>query len=464
MPLAFLAAAPLPTRGTPCASHSCPAPAAVVMIVAPRRRGRPRKVGASGDFANGTPVREVEMGDAGVVDIEEAMVVLGKLPLLLDKTVGNKGATKAGAKGKRKRSVKVKVKPIAKSAGDGKGDSEDVVVKKNSAREGAIPPSPTQGSGDNTVRWYLQLIGGDRLLRAEEEVELGRQIRSLVQWQRKRIELADTIGREPTDVEWADFVDMDRDDFLTKLNESKRAKDRMIVCNLRLVVSIAKRYLNRGMPLSDLIQEGTLGLIRACEKFDAERGFKFSTYATWWVRQAVSRSIADQSRTIRLPVHLYDTITAVRRATKFLTTELGRPPSESEMAEYCKISLEKLRSTRVNMQAAIPLDSPLANTDDALCLSDVIESDEESPEDRVESSLLRDDLEHVVNSLTPRERDVVRMRYGLDDGRAKTLEEIGRVFTVTKERVRQIESKALRKLRHPYRSAVLREYTPRHFN
>lgn len=321
--------------------------------------------------------------------------------------------------------------------------------------------TPTQASSvsDNTVRWYLQLIAHDRLLRADEEVELGLQIRSLMEWQRQRETLADTIGREPSNDELADFIDADRGEFARNLADAKRAKERMIVCNLRLVVSIAKRYLNRGMPLSDLIQEGTLGLIRACEKFDADRGFKFSTYATWWVRQAVSRSIADQSRTIRLPVHLYDTITAIRRATKFLCTELGRPPTESEIAEYCDITLEKLRATRVNMQAALPLDSPLSGTDDGLCLSDIIESQDESPEDRVESSLLRDDLEHVVNSLTPRERDIVRMRYGLDDGRAKTLEEIGRVFAVTKERVRQIETKALRKLRHPYRSAVLKEYT-----
>lgn len=297
-------------------------------------------------------------------------------------------------------------------------------------------------------------------MRAEEEIELGLQIRDLMGWQRKFVELADSIGREPTVPEWASYLDIPEQSFASQLLLAKRAKDRMIVCNLRLVVSIAKRYLNRGMPLSDLIQEGTLGLIRACEKFDAEKGFKFSTYATWWVRQAVSRSIADQSRTIRLPVHLYDTITAIRRATRFLTNELGRPPLEAEIAEYCKITVAKLRMTRVNMQSSMPLDCPLSSSDDTLTLSDVIESPEESPEDRVESSLLRDDLEHVVNSLTPRERDVVRMRYGLDDGRAKTLEEIGRVFEVTKERVRQIESKALRKLRHPYRSAVLREYTP----
>lgn len=320
--------------------------------------------------------------------------------------------------------------------------------------------SIAKGDADNSVHWYLRLISNDPLLKPEEEVELGRLVKQLMAWEKKCVELADRMGRQPTVAEWADYLGRDRDEFGKHLLEARRAKERMIVCNLRLVVSIAKKYINRSMPLSDLIQEGTLGLIRACEKFDADKGFKFSTYATWWVRQAVSRSIADQSRTVRLPVHLYDSITAIRRATKILTNELGRPPLEKEVADYLDVTVEKLRQTRVYMQSSVPLDCPLGPSDDALRLSDVIESDEESPEDRVESSLLRDDLEHVVNSLTPRERDVVRMRYGLDDGRAKTLEEIGNVFDVSKERVRQIESKALRKLRHPYRSAVLKDYTP----
>lgn len=410
MELAFCGAlVPLPPPRSSRSAHAATPP---VMIAVPKRRGRPP----------------------------------GKRPPLAE--------TSAPAGPKRTRASKrgraAKARPGSRnsaSGADGGGDDEPVT------------PAQSSSVSDNTVRWYLQLIAHDRLLRADEEVELGRQIRSLMEWQRQRETLADTIGREPSNDELADFIDADRAEFARNLADAKRAKERMIVCNLRLVVSIAKRYLNRGMPLSDLIQEGTLGLIRACEKFDADRGFKFSTYATWWVRQAVSRSIADQSRTIRLPVHLYDTITSIRRATKFLCTELGRPPTESEIAEYCDITLEKLRATRVNMQAALPLDSPLSGMDDGLCLSDIIESQDESPEDRVESSLLRDDLEHVVNSLTPRERDIVRMRYGLDDGRAKTLEEIGRVFAVTKERVRQIETKALRKLRHPYRSAVLKEYT-----
>jgi len=314
-------------------------------------------------------------------------------------------------------------------------------------------------AGDNTVRWYLQLISHDRLLRADEEQELGRRIRSLMEWERQRAALAVVLGRTPSTDELADFVCIDRVDFARDLVEAERAKERMIVCNLRLVVSIAKRYLNRGMPLSDLIQEGTLGLIRACEKFDAERGFKFSTYATWWVRQAVSRSIADQSRSIRLPVHLYDRISAMRRTSKQLYDQLGRTATELELADALGMTVVKLRRTRVAMQRVIPLDSPIAGTDENLSLGDIIESPDESPEDRVECSLLRDDLEHVVNSLTPCERDIVRMRYGLDDGRGKTLEEIGRLFAVTKERVRQIENKALRKLRHPYRSGVLKEYT-----
>jgi RNA polymerase primary sigma factor len=314
---------------------------------------------------------------------------------------------------------------------------------------------------DNTVRWYLQLIGAEGLLRADEEIELGRNIRSLMEWERSRTELAKALGTQPTDEDLAQYLNLDQSEFLPQIQVARRAKDRMIVSNLRLVVSIAKRYMHRGLPLSDIIQEGTLGLIRAAEKFDGERGFKFSTYATWWVKQAVTRCIADQSRTIRLPVHLYDTISAIRKATKTLTATLGRPPSEAEIAEYVGITMEKLNLTRLRMQQTVPLESPLPGTDDNMTLGDIIESPESSPEDLVDNALLRDDLEHVINSLTPRERDVVRMRYGLDDGRTKTLEEIGRVFSVTKERVRQIESKALRKLRHPFRAAVLRDYSPR---
>jgi RNA polymerase primary sigma factor len=298
--------------------------------------------------------------------------------------------------------------------------------------------SSTTVPSDNTVRWYLQLIGAEGLLVADEEVELGRSIKNLMDWERAKQVLTETMGRPPTDQEWAQYLDYDRDQFLIELYDARRAKNRMIVSNLRLVVSIAKKYMHRGMPLSDMIQEGTLGLIRAAEKFDSERGFKFSTYATWWVKQAVTRSIADQSRTIRLPVHLYDTISNIRKASKSLTTVLGRPPSEAEIAAHIGITVQKLSLTRVRMQSTVALDSPLSTSEDSLTLADVIESPEASPEDLVDHSLLRDDLEHVINSLTPRERDVIRMRYGLDDGRSKTLHEIGTIFSVTKERVRQV--------------------------
>lgn len=379
------------------------------------------------------------------------------------------------AKGSRRKRPALDTKepqPLKKSinnAVDGYSDESNEPETMNNTFEDEEPAMEAsrrvakrtvQGNADNSLHWYLGLIGSDPLLKPEEEYELGSRIKSLMAWEKKFIELSDHLGRHPSVSEWADFFGMDRDEFGKQLFEARRAKERMIVCNLRLVVSIAKRYMNRGMPLADMIQEGTLGLIRACEKFDADKGFKFSTYATWWVRQSVSRSIADQSRAVRLPVHVYDTIMAIQRATKVLANELGRPPLEKEVAEYLNLPLQKIRTTRVYIQSSLPLDCPLGPSDDSLCLSDVIESEEESPENRVESSLLRDDLEHVVNSLTPRERDVVRMRYGLDDGRAKTLEEIGTVFDVSKERVRQIESKALRKLRHPYRSAVLKDYTP----
>jgi RNA polymerase primary sigma factor len=312
---------------------------------------------------------------------------------------------------------------------------------------------------DDSVRWYLQLIGRVRLLRPEEEIQLAREISQLLHWEHVKISLREKLQREPTSSEWTAACKVsDVKKFRAILHNARRAKERMVAANLRLVVSIAKRYVNRGMSLQDLIQEGSLGLIRAAEKFDSEKGFKFSTYATWWVKQAVTRAIADHSRTIRLPVHLYDTISAIRKTTRTLNLEIGRSPTEEEIAEKMDMSVEKLRSVLQSAQPTLSLERPLKNDDDASQLSDFIEADQESPEEHVEKSMLRDDLENVINSLSPRERDVVRMRYGLDDGRIKTLEEIGQIFSVTRERVRQIEAKAIRKLRQPYRSSILRDY------
>jgi RNA polymerase primary sigma factor len=312
---------------------------------------------------------------------------------------------------------------------------------------------------DDSVRWYLQLIGRVRLLRPEEEIQLAREISQLLHWEHVKISLREKLQREPTSSEWTAACKVsDVKKFRSILHNARRAKERMVAANLRLVVSIAKRYVNRGMSLQDLIQEGSLGLIRAAEKFDSEKGFKFSTYATWWVKQAVTRAIADHSRTIRLPVHLYDTISAIRKTTRTLNIEIGRSPTEEEIALKMEMSVEKLRSVLQSAQPTLSLERPLKNDDDASQLSDFIEADQESPEEHVEKSMLRDDLENVINSLSPRERDVVRMRYGLDDGRIKTLEEIGQIFSVTRERVRQIEAKAIRKLRQPYRSSILRDY------
>jgi RNA polymerase primary sigma factor len=312
---------------------------------------------------------------------------------------------------------------------------------------------------DDSVRWYLQLIGRVRLLRPEEEIQLAREISQLLHWEHVKISLREKLQREPTSSEWTAACKVsDVKKFRSILHNARRAKERMVAANLRLVVSIAKRYVNRGMSLQDLIQEGSLGLIRAAEKFDSEKGFKFSTYATWWVKQAVTRAIADHSRTIRLPVHLYDTISAIRKTTRTLNIEIGRSPTEEEIALKMEMSVEKLRSVLQSAQPTLSLERPLKNDDDASQLSDFIEADQESPEEHVEKSMLRDDLENVINSLSPRERDVVRMRYGLDDGRIKTLEEIGQLFSVTRERVRQIEAKAIRKLRQPYRSSILKDY------
>ncbi len=310
---------------------------------------------------------------------------------------------------------------------------------------------------EDSIRLYLQEIGRIRLLRADEEIELARKIADLLELERIRFRLADKLDREPSDADWAGEVNMALPAFRRRLYLGRRAKDKMVQSNLRLVVSIAKKYMNRGLSFQDLIQEGSLGLIRAAEKFDHEKGYKFSTYATWWIRQAITRAIADQSRTIRLPVHLYETISRIKKTTKLLSQEMGRKPTEEEIATRMEMTIEKLRFIAKSAQLPISLETPIGKEEDSR-LGDFIESDGETPEDQVSKNLLREDLEGVLATLSPREKDVLRLRYGLDDGRMKTLEEIGQIFNVTRERIRQIEAKALRKLRHPNRNSVLKEY------
>ncbi|MEI6429353.1 MAG: RNA polymerase sigma factor RpoD [Pseudanabaena sp. ELA607] len=339
-------------------------------------------------------------------------------------------------------------------AGDGDKAAKGRATKKR------VSQAKKKHFTEDSIRLYLQEIGRIRLLRADEEIELARKIADLLVLEQKREEIAIERDCDPEtirDAEWAVKMEMPLSAFRQRLHSGRRAKDKMVQSNLRLVVSIAKKYMNRGLSFQDLIQEGSLGLIRAAEKFDHEKGYKFSTYATWWIRQAITRAIADQSRTIRLPVHLYETISRIKKTTKLLSQEMGRKPTEEEIATRMEMTIEKLRFIAKSAQLPISLETPIGKEEDSR-LGDFIESDGETPDDQVAKALLREDLESVLGTLSPRERDVLRLRYGLDDGRMKTLEEIGQIFNVTRERIRQIEAKALRKLRHPNRNSVLKEY------
>ncbi len=296
--------------------------------------------------------------------------------------------------------------------------SEDDDLDGDDEQQIAVPRGI---SLDDPVRMYLREIGRIKLLTAEEEIDLARKI-------------------------------------IQGGNVGAIAKRKLVQANLRLVVSIAKKYVGRGMLFLDLIQEGNLGLIRAAEKFDHERGYKFSTYATWWIRQAITRAIADQARTIRIPVHMVETINKLKKVTRKLAQELSRKPTEDELAQEMNISISKLREIIKVAQEPLSLETPIGKEEDSR-LGDFIEDkDADAPVKTVAHELLREDLAEVLSGLSPRERDVLRLRFGMDDGRQRTLEEVGQLFGVTRERIRQIEAKALRKLRHPNRSKRLREY------
>ena len=378
-------------------------------------------------------------------------------------------ATKAKPKTTKSKASTPKAKATAKSktatpkAAEAKPTAEEQAKTAAAEKEAkakalaSIKIGPKGVYTEDSIRVYLQEIGRIRLLRPDEEIELARKIADLLHLEELAAQFESDNGREPDNKEWAALVEMPLIRFRRRLMLGRRAKEKMVQSNLRLVVSIAKKYMNRGLSFQDLIQEGSLGIIRAAEKFDHEKGYKFSTYATWWIRQAITRAIADQSRTIRLPVHLYETISRIKKTTKVLSQEFGRKPTEEEIAESMEMTIEKLRFIAKSAQLPISLETPIGKEEDSR-LGDFIEADIENPEQDVAKNLLREDLEGVLATLSPRERDVLRLRYGLDDGRMKTLEEIGQIFDVTRERIRQIEAKALRKLRHPNRNGVLKEY------
>ncbi len=376
------------------------------------------------------------------------------------KTAGTKTpSAKAASKGEADLDLEVDLNAAADDLLDGIDTAAAAKADKDAKAKAlaSIKVGPKGVYTEDSIRVYLQEIGRIRLLRPDEEIELARKIADLLQLEELAAQFEVDHGHHPDTKEWAVLVDMPVIKFRRRLMLGRRAKEKMVQSNLRLVVSIAKKYMNRGLSFQDLIQEGSLGLIRAAEKFDHEKGYKFSTYATWWIRQAITRAIADQSRTIRLPVHLYETISRIKKTTKVLSQEFGRKPTEEEIAESMEMTIEKLRFIAKSAQLPISLETPIGKEEDSR-LGDFIEADIENPEQDVAKNLLREDLEGVLATLSPRERDVLRLRYGLDDGRMKTLEEIGQIFDVTRERIRQIEAKALRKLRHPNRNGVLKEY------
>ena len=299
------------------------------------------------------------------------------------------------------------------------GVSDDELKKEDDIEMDKIDLSLPKGiSIDDPVRMYLKEIGKIPLLKPHEEIEYAKRM----------------------------------------LEGDEIAKQRLVEANLRLVVSIAKRYVGRGMLFLDLIQEGNLGLIKAVEKFDYERGFKFSTYATWWIRPAITRAIADQARTIRIPVHMVETINKLIRVSRQLLQELGRDPKPEEIAKEMDMSEEKVREIMKIAQDPVSLETPIGEEEDSHLGDFIPDEDALAPAEAAAYSLLKDQIEEVLGSLNEREQKVLKLRFGLEDGRARTLEEVGKEFDVTRERIRQIEAKALRKLRHPSRSKKLRDY------
>ena len=320
---------------------------------------------------------------------------------------------------------------------------EEIEVSKEELEDLSVPEGINI---DDHVKMYLKEIGKVNLLTPEEELSLA-----------KRMADGETAKEQIEEI--GENIDEDSKKQIDLLiADGEKAKKSLAEANLRLVVSIAKRYVGRGMLFLDLIQEGNLGLIKAVDKFDYTKGYKFSTYATWWIRQAITRAIADQARTIRIPVHMVETINKLVRVSRQLVQELGREPTPEELAKELNMPVDKVREISKISQEPVSLETPIGEEEDSH-LGDFIQDDNVPvPADAAAFTLLKEQLVEVLSTLTDREQKVLRLRFGLDDGRARTLEEVGKEFNVTRERIRQIEAKALRKLRHPSRSRKLKDY------
>ena len=305
---------------------------------------------------------------------------------------------------------------------------------------------------DDPVRMYLKEIGKVDLLTPDEEVELAKKMQAGMEAKEKIKEL-DERQRNGEQIDEKEYQALRK-----AIRGGENAKKRLSEANLRLVVSIAKRYVGRGMLFLDLIQEGNLGLLKAVEKFDCTKGFKFSTYATWWIRQAITRAIADQARTIRIPVHMVETINKVIRVSRQLLQELGHDPQPEEIAEEMNMPVERVREILKIAQEPVSLETPIGEEEDSHLGDFIPDDDALEPAEAASFTLLKEQLVEVLKTLTPREEKVLRLRFGIEDGRTRTLEEVGKEFNVTRERIRQIEAKALRKLRHPSRSKKLKDF------
>jgi RNA polymerase primary sigma factor len=409
----------------------------------PAKTARPRKAAGKTDDSKAEPedgpgedLEDVDL-DVDLSDLEEVEVDV------VDATVSDESDDDEDETPETRRSERVK--SGAKSANDPDfvWDEEESEALRQARKDAELTASA------DSVRAYLKQIGKVALLNAEEEVELAKRIEAGL-YAAERVRVAEDEGEK--------LVTQLRRDLKWIVRDGERAKNHLLEANLRLVVSLAKRYTGRGMAFLDLIQEGNLGLIRAVEKFDYTKGYKFSTYATWWIRQAITRAMADQARTIRIPVHMVEVINKLGRIQRELLQDLGREPTPEELAKEMDISPEKVLEIQQYAREPISLDQTIGDEGDSQ-LGDFIEDSEAVVAvDAVSFTLLQDQLQSVLQTLSEREAGVVRLRFGLTDGQPRTLDEIGQVYGVTRERIRQIESKTMSKLRHPSRSQVLRDY------